>query len=445
MKKCLILTIIICFLLILVSCTSQPPLQEASPSPPTATTEEGTSPATEEEPVLTSEPTTTLVPPTGELKVHFIDVGQGDSILIDLEDTEILIDGGGKSPGVVAYLNDYVDGALEVVVATHPHADHIGGLIAVLSIFEVEEVWHNGDSSDSKTYSEFMNGVESEGAEVHVAKLHDTIQAGELSLYVHHPSRVFDSTNNNSIVIHLAYGNIDFLFTGDAEKEAEGGMMMLSSVRIPDIEILKVGHHGSRTASSKDFLAITSPEVAIYMAREGNSYGHPHEETIIALTNIGAEIYGTDIHGTIIVITDGEAYTLQLERQVDPLSATTSQPSPPTPTPTEATNVQITRKFYDGVVPRVESDEYVEITNLGSEPVDIAGWVLKDLSEGYPSFTFPSYMLQPGQSVRVYTNEIHPEYGGFSFRYGKAIWNNSEPDTAVLYNAQGREASRKSY
>lgn len=183
MKKCSILTIIICFLLILVSCTPQPPLQEASPSSPTATTEETTSPTTEEESTITSESTTTLVPPTGELKVHFIDVGQGDSILIDLEDTEILIDGGGKSPGVVAYLNDYVDGTLEVVVVTHPHADHIGGLIAVLSAFEVENIWHNGSSSDSKTYSDFMNGVESEGAEVHVAKLHGTIQTGELSLY----------------------------------------------------------------------------------------------------------------------------------------------------------------------------------------------------------------------------------------------------------------------
>jgi hypothetical protein len=109
------------------------------------------------------------------------------------------------------------------------------------------------------------------------------------------------------------------------------------------------------------------------------------------------------------------------------------------------TTIQITKIFYDGLVYQTESDEYVEITNFGDEPVDLKGWVLKDISEGYPSFTFPSYELQPNQSIRVYTNEIHPEYGGFSFGYGRAIWNNTNPDTAALYNAEGQEVSRKSY
>jgi beta-lactamase superfamily II metal-dependent hydrolase len=261
-----------------------------------------------------TEPTNNEIPSDGELQVHFIDVGQGDSILIDLGDTEVLIDGGGKSPGVVTYLSDYVDGTLEVMVATHPHADHIGGLIAVLDAFVVDEIWHNGDSSTSQTYAQFMNRVNSEGAEVYIARLHDTIQADELSLYVHHPADLLDSTNNNSIILHLAYGDIDFLFTGDAEQEAVGKMMILSSVRIPDVEILQAGHHGSSTSSSSDFLTITSPEVAIYMAGEGNSYGHPHEETIIALTDIGAEIYGTDVCGSIVVTTNGEIYSIQTEK-----------------------------------------------------------------------------------------------------------------------------------
>ncbi len=110
-----------------------------------------------------------------------------------------------------------------------------------------------------------------------------------------------------------------------------------------------------------------------------------------------------------------------------------------------AHNVQITYIFYDGKVPRVESDEYVEITNLGDQPQDLEHWMLKDISEGHPLFTFPSYILAPGESIRVYTNEYHPEWGGFSFEYGRAIWNNSEPDIAVLYNNQSEEVSRKSY
>lgn len=135
-----------------------------------------------------------------------------------------------------------------------------------------------------------------------------------------------------------------------------------------------------------------------------------------------------------------------IAEEAAPTPAPTLPPAPePTPTPVPASDVQITHIFYDGLVPRVESDEYVEITNLGTEPQNLAGWVLKDISEGYPSFTFPNYILEPGAHVRVYTNEIHPEWGGFSFGSGKAVWNNKEPDVAALYNAQGEEVSRKSY
>jgi hypothetical protein len=108
-------------------------------------------------------------------------------------------------------------------------------------------------------------------------------------------------------------------------------------------------------------------------------------------------------------------------------------------------DVQITYIFYDGLVYRTESDEYVEITNLGDTSQDLEGWVLKDISEGYPTFTFHSYILAPGEKIRVYTDEIHPDSGGFSFGYGKAIWNNTDHDWAALYNAQGQEVSRRSY
>ena len=117
---------------------------------------------------------------------------------------------------------------------------------------------------------------------------------------------------------------------------------------------------------------------------------------------------------------------------------TISSPPPPG-------DVQSTYIYYDGAVPSTEADEYIEVTNLGTTSQNLEGWVLKDISEGYPSFTFPSYTLAPGVSIRVYTNQIHPEWGGFSFGYGKAIWNNTSPDTAALYDSHGNKVSQKSY
>ena len=280
-KPTIYIILMIILLLVLVSCTLQTPSQETSPSSPTTTTEEPTSPATEGESIL-----------TGELRVHFIDVGQGDAILVDLDNIEILIDGGGRSSGVVNYLNGYVDGTLEVMVATHPHADHIGGLIGVLDAFEVDEVWLNGDASTSQTYSQFMYEVKSEGAQVYEARRGDAIQVGELVFNVLHPVNLSGTTNNNSIVLSLHYGEVDFLFTGDAEREAEASMLTVGIVQ--NAEILKVGHHGSSSSSSIPFLNMLRPKVAIYMAGENNSYGHPHEATIIALTGVGAKVYGTD-------------------------------------------------------------------------------------------------------------------------------------------------------
>ena len=314
MKRFVVLSMLICLLTISTSCVTSESTPVTTPTPTTPSTPTTTPPTTPTPPPTPTPPTPTTPPSREQLTVHFIDVDQGDSILIDLGEIEVLIDGGGRTPGVVKYLRDHVEGPLEVMVATHPHADHIGGLIAVLDAFQVQQIWHNGDTSESKTYAEFMNGVQSEGAEIHIARLHNSIEAGELKLFVHHPVNLEGSTNNNSIVLHLAYGDVDFLFTGDAEKEEEGQMMILSSVRLPEVEILKVGHHGSRTASSEDFLAIISPEVAIYMAGKDNRYGHPHQETITALAQVGATAYGTDTSGTIVITTNGETYAVQLEK-----------------------------------------------------------------------------------------------------------------------------------
>jgi len=114
-------------------------------------------------------------------------------------------------------------------------------------------------------------------------------------------------------------------------------------------------------------------------------------------------------------------------------------------TTTMPSDIQITDIFYDGIVPRAESDEYVEIRNLGDESQDLAGWLLIDSSDGHPSFTFPFHIVAPAESIRVYTNEYHPEWGGFSFEHGSAIWNNTDPDIAALYNAEWQKVSTRSY
>lgn len=128
-----------------------------------------------------------------------------------------------------------------------------------------------------------------------------------------------------------------------------------------------------------------------------------------------------------------------------PSSITTPFPTL-TPTLQPSTNqVIIECIFYDGLVPRSEADEYVQIANVGANTIDVDGWRLVDISEGFPTVVFPSYFLAPEQRIRVYTNQIHVEWGGFSFGYGRAVWNNSEPDVASLFDAGGREVSRKSY
>jgi competence protein ComEC len=304
--------------------------------------------------------------------VHFIDVGQGDAILIDLEDTEVLIDGGDRAPGVVSYLKGCVDGPLELMIATHPHADHIGGLIDVLAAFEVLEIWHNGDTATSKAYIDFMAAVKAENARVFQAVRGNTIEADGLAFRVLHPENLQGTANNNSIVLYLAFGEIDFLFAGDAEQEAEASM--LSAGLIPDVEILKVGHHGSRTASSQAFLAKAKPEFAIYMAGAGNSYGHPHSETIASLNQIGANILGTDTYGTVIVVTDGKSMSVETHK-----GGTTAVPATQKSTPIG-----------------IDLDAEIVVTkNTGNVVVDMTGW--KPVSEvGDQEFMFPKLALQPG-------------------------------------------------
>jgi beta-lactamase superfamily II metal-dependent hydrolase len=269
------------------------------------------------------------------LDVYFIDVGQGDAILLDHGTAEVLIDGGTGSVNVANFIKPYVDGPIEVVIATHMDADHIGGLTAVLNTFKVLSVWDNGAPSTSATYKTFKTAIQSNGAIEHTGRRGDTIIADSLSFKVLNPVNTTGTSNNNSIVLRLDYSKVSFQFEGDTEQEAETSM--LAAGLISHVDILKVGHHGSRTASSLAFLTVAKPDVAIYSCGIGNTYRHPHQETLVTLDSTGAKIYGTDIHGTVVINTDGKVYDVQPEKQVPPVkpSIVSSTPtSTPTPTPT---------------------------------------------------------------------------------------------------------------
>lgn len=269
-------------------------------------------------PRATESPTAADSSPKGELRVHFIDVGQGDSVLIQSPDGKnMLIDGGERSSGVVAYLRTAGVNKVDIIVATHPHSDHIGGLVDVLGELPVAEVWISGQEHTTKTFEDFLDAIDKSGAGFREARRGDSIRLGGLFFQVLNPGPQFlENLNNDSIVLRLTYGDVTFLFPGDAEKEAEA--QMLASGLNLRATILKVGHHGSRSSSSPQFLRAVEPKVAIYMAGRGNTYGHPHQETLIALNAVGAEVYGTDVNGSIVVVTDGQNYVVKPERQAMP-------------------------------------------------------------------------------------------------------------------------------
>jgi beta-lactamase superfamily II metal-dependent hydrolase len=259
------------------------------------------------------------------MQVYFLDVGQGDSILIDWGRTEVLIDGG-RWGECINYIYPCLEGSLDAIVATHPIADHIGGLDEVLDTFVVDQIWLNGDAHTTQAYADFINKVSAEdaqGAEIHYAIRGEEIKIGGLTFEVLNPVSPFSSNKiENSIVLKLSFGQVDFLFTGNACLEAEAAM--LAGSLIDDIDILKVGHHGSKYCSTPDFLAAAQPEIAI-ISVGSNPYGHPSPETIERLENNGATVFRTDVCGTVWVGTNGETY------EVDCIPFA---PTPyPTPTP----------------------------------------------------------------------------------------------------------------
>jgi len=248
------------------------------------------------------------LPLEDQVMVHFIDVGQGDAIYIELpNDNNVLIDGGEKKDGavVVDYLKAQGVDDLELIIATHPHRDHIGGLPEIMAAYDVNTVLDSGQKAESNAYGLYAESIAKEGCSW-VADNRQVFTFGNIELQILTGTENWQDPNNYSVVAHLDCGEIEFLFMGDAEKQAEE--MLTGNI---SAEILKVGHHGSSSSSSASFLGRVMPDVAVISAGAGNSYGHPHEETLNILNDAGCKMYRTDFDGNVVVTTDGKAFSVR--------------------------------------------------------------------------------------------------------------------------------------
>lgn len=243
------------------------------------------------------------------LTAHYIDVDQGDATLLQGEDFTILIDSGRHDGDeVVPYLQSVGVKEIDLLVGSHPHADHIGQMPEVLDSFPVKEVWMSGAETTSKVYEDALDAIIESEAAFHIPRAGESFTIGSAQIDILHPSSVDEDLNNSSIGMKVTYKEQSFLFTGDAETSAENEMLASGNL---ESDIFKIAHHGSDTSNSEAFIEAIDPEIAIYSAGADNSYGHPHQEVLNRLQQMNINVYGTIENGTVIIQSDGSDYLVE--------------------------------------------------------------------------------------------------------------------------------------
>ncbi len=247
------------------------------------------------------------------LLVRFYDVGQGDAILIQKGTAQILIDGGPNNR-ILTYLGRDLlpwDREIELLVLTHPHADHLTGLISVLERYQVKQILYYPSRYDTKGYQKFLESIQNEGAKVFFASSGGSITVGEISLQILWPTANFhsDNVNNESLVMLLDYQEFEVLLLGDAEKDVQRSLSVNA-----DIEVIKVAHQGSADGAGESLLRASKPELAVISVGAGNRYGHPHQQTLSLFDNYGIRVLRTDLDGAITVGSDGRGFWYDTDR-----------------------------------------------------------------------------------------------------------------------------------
>ena len=249
------------------------------------------------------------------LKVHFLDIGQGDSIFIELPNSEtMLIDTGEDyyGQGIINYIEGAGHTKIDYLIGTHPHSDHIGSMGYIVRNFEIGSIYMPKVSANTYMYESLLKSIKSRKLKVKSGKAGvNILKTEDCSADIIAPVRLDEENLNNcSIVIRLTYKNTSFLFTGDAEKEEFAAIKADMQA-----DVLKVAHHGSTTSTTQELLAKINPKYAVISCGKNNDYGHPHQEVLKYLKKAGCTVYRTDRQKTVTFISDGEAYEVQTKNK----------------------------------------------------------------------------------------------------------------------------------
>lgn len=247
-----------------------------------------------------------------KMEVHFIDVGQGDSTLIMCGDQSMLIDTGDDSKGTTIqnYIQKRNIKKLDYLVLTHPDSDHIGGAPVIITKFDIDKVFMSNFEKDNKTYQKLIQALDNKRLKYITPDVGSQYSLGSATITILAPNKEYDDPNNASVALLIQNGDNKFLFTGDAQEEAE--LDILDNKIDISADVYKVGHHGSKTSTCEEFFEAVDPKYAVISCGEENSYGHPHAQTLNTFRINGVEVYRTDESGSIIATSDGKEITFSV-------------------------------------------------------------------------------------------------------------------------------------